>query len=212
MSSPSPRGDGDSLTVRQERVLRAIRDSIDTRGYPPSMQEIGTAVGLPSTSSVAHHLDVLCRKGLLRTAPNQARTYMPTDLVSKRDTVTPEAGVAHVPLVGVSSSGPAGTGQQAEEVLAFPRQLVGDGKLFAVAVTGGLEDAGILDGDLVVVRRQTAVENSDLVGVVLDGEIAVRRFKQDGANTWLLANNGTAPIWANSAALLGRVVAVMRSL
>ncbi|MGW7068849.1 transcriptional repressor LexA [Streptomyces sp. NPDC054855] len=211
-SASSPRSAG-RLPVRQERVLQAIRESIRTRGYPPSMQEIGAAVGLTSTSSVAYHLDVLCKQGWLRTVPNKARAYVPADLVHEPDVPVPAAALARVPLVVVSSDGAPASGHQVLEVLVLPRLLVGDGELFAVAVAdSSMEAASVLDGDLVVVRRQGPMESNDLVAVVLDGKATVRRFKRDGANAQLLTGNGSSPIWCDESALLGRVVTVLRCL
>ncbi|MEU6680953.1 transcriptional repressor LexA [Streptomyces sp. NPDC046925] len=214
LPSALPSGPADGLTARQERVLRAIRDSIRVRGYPPSLQEIGAAAGLTSTSSVSHHLEVLCKKGWLRNTPNRARSYVPADLVPEPDAAARETGVVRVPLVDVASGGGAAAVELVLEVLDFPRQLVGDGEVFATVVTGRLmESAGVLDQDLVVVQRHEPAQSGDLVAVVLDGQPTVRLVKRDGADVWLLSANGAdRPLWCDETALLGRVVTVLRCL
>ncbi|MFC8125978.1 transcriptional repressor LexA [Streptomyces sp. NPDC057302] len=212
--NPPPTGRTKGLTVRQDQVLRAIRDGIRARGYPPSLQEIGAAAGLTSTSSVSHHLDVLCQKGWLRHVPNQARSYVPAELVHEPDVAAHETSVVRVPLIDVATVGGSAGREPVLEMLDLPRQLVGDGELFSAVVIGrGMESAGVLDQDIAVVRRSGPVESGVLVALLLDGEATVRRLKRDGANTWLLTGNGAGrPVWCHEAALLGRVVAVLRCL
>lgn len=206
--NPLPPAGADGLTARQARVMRAIRESIRARGYPPSLQEIGAAAGLTSTSSVSHHLEVLRSRGLLRNAANRARSYVPADLVqqaavSVQQPGMPEAGVARVPLVDVARNGGAAAGELVLEVLELPRQLVGDGEVFAAVVTGPMEAAGVLDQDMVVVQRHGPVHSGDLVAVLLEGEVVVRRLRRDGAHAWLLAGTDSEQrLWCDEAALL----------
>lgn len=216
----------DGLTVRQQRVLAAIRTYLKIYGYPPSMREIGLAVGLASTSSVAHQLDALERRGVLRRDPGRPRAYVPA--VSNPPT-SPDARpvpvvallgndfstAVRVPLVGRIAAGtPIGAEQHIDDILVLPRQMVGSGNLFALTVKGeSMIDANIADGDRVVVREQPSAENGDIVAAMLDGEATVKRLKIDGSNVWLLpANDAFQPIWGNRATILGKVVTVMRSL
>ncbi|WP_435810748.1 transcriptional repressor LexA [Streptomyces rubiginosohelvolus] len=212
----------DGLTERQQCIVAAIRAHLDTHGYPPSMREIGAAVGLASTSSVAHQLQVLEGKGALRKDPHRPRAYVPTGLSSDNEPdqlpAAPPAGAdtssaVHVPLVGRIAAGmPILAEQHVDDVFVLPRQVVGSGELFVLTVTGeSMIDAHIADGDHVVVREQPSAENGDIVAAMLGGEATVKRLKRDGENVWLLpANASYEPICGNEATILGRVVAVLR--
>ncbi|MCL3999222.1 transcriptional repressor LexA, partial [Streptomyces lavenduligriseus] len=169
---PGVRIGEDGLTWRQRRVIEVIRDSVQRRGYPPSMREIGQAVGLSSTSSVAHQLVALERKGVLRRDPHRPRAYTLSAhrLADETENTTPAAirpTASYVPLVGrIAAGGPVLAEQTVEDVLALPRKLVGDGELFALTVSGDSMSgpgAAIVDGDTVVVRRQPVAENGDIV-------------------------------------------------
>ncbi len=220
--------DGDGLTVRQRRVLETIRETVDRRGYPPTMREIGEAVGLTSPSSVAHQLSSLEKKGFVRRDPNRPRAIeviMPgerlataraaegatfTDEGAKKDS---QPDPSYVPLVGrIAAGGPILAEQAVEDVFALPRQLVGDGELFLLKVVGdSMIDAAICDGDLVAVRRQPVAENGEVVAAMIDGEATVKTFKRKNGDIWLLPHNAAyKPIPGNDATILGRVVAVMR--
>ena len=221
------RGDGGALTHRQRKVLEVIRNSIDRRGYPPSMREIGDAVGLTSPSSVAHQLSALERKGYLRRDPNRPRALevlieLPQ---SPEDTAagaaenfqqgTPVGDAAMVPLVGRIAAGvPIMADQQVDEIFPLPRQLVGKGELFMLKVVGeSMIDAAIMDGDWVVVRQQKTAENGEIVAAMLDGEATVKVFRQRDGHTWLLPRNTNfEPILGDHAEILGKIVAVLRSL
>jgi len=213
---PGIRADSSGLTERQRRVIEVIRDSVQRRGYPPSMREIGQAVGLSSTSSVAHQLMALERKGFLRRDPHRPRAYevrasdaghpQPTDTSGK-----PSA--SYVPLVGrIAAGGPILAEESVEDVFPLPRQLVGDGELFVLKVVGdSMIEAAICDGDWVTVRRQPVAENGDIVAAMLDGEATVKRFKRDNGHVWLLPHNAAyQPIPGDEATILGKVVAVLR--
>lgn len=226
---------GDGLTARQRLVLETIRNAVERKGYPPSMREIGEAVGLTSPSSVAHQLAQLERKGFLRRDPNRPRAIevilpgerrtggrpskQPVPPVEIADDET-DSGAARptpsfVPVVGrIAAGGPILAEEVVEDVFPLPRQVVGDGHLFLLRVVGdSMIDAAICDGDWVVVRQQPVAENGDIVAALLDGEATVKTFKRRDGHVWLLPHNvAYAPIDGDSATVLGRVVAVLRRL
>jgi repressor LexA len=218
--------DDGALTVRQQQVLEVIRAWVARFGYPPSVREIGDAVGLNSTSSVAHQLRVLQRKGYLRRDANRPRAVGvlsaeaeralhggPSDQAAAQAEEVPTP--AYVPLVGrIAAGGPVLAEQAVEDVFPLPRDLVGDGELFLLSVTGdSMVDAAITDGDWVVVRQQPSAENGDIVAAMIDGEATVKTFKQKGKAIWLMPQNDAyEPIPGNDATVLGKVVAVLRRL
>jgi repressor LexA len=198
------------LTPRQRRVLQVIKESVQRRGYPPSMREIGEAVGLTSTSSVAHQLASLQRMGFLRRDPNRPRAV---EIRLPEAEGPPGPVPAYVPVVGrIAAGGPIVAEQVVEDVFPLPRQLVGEGTLFLLRVTGdSMIDAAIADGDWVVVRQQPVAENGEIVAAMIDGEATVKTFKRRGDRVELLpANPAYAPIPGTEATILGRVVAVLR--
>ncbi len=217
---PSSHGD---ITDRQRRILEAIRDSVTTRGYPPSMREIGEVVGLTSSSSVKHQLTALQAKGYLRQDPNRPRALevvMPdddADVVSlatgSHSSTVDDDSVVRVPLVGrIAAGGPILADQQVEDVFALPRQLTGDGELFMLNVSGdSMIDAAICDGDWVVVRRQNDAENGDIVAALLDDEATVKTLRRRDGQVWLMPHNPAyTPIDGTHARIMGKVVSVMR--
>ena len=210
-----------SLTQRQREVLEVIRKSVRERGYPPSIREIGQAVGLTSTSSVAHQLRTLERRGLLKRDPHRPRA------VNVRDAFRAPAGSeaktvddslptpTFVPVLGrIAAGGPILAEQAVEEVFPMPRELVGDGSLFMLRVVGeSMIDAAICDGDWVVVRQQNVAENGDIVAAMIDGEATVKTFKRIDGHVWLMPHNEHFdPIPGDDAAVLGKVVTVMRRI
>lgn len=222
--------DAVGLTPRQRRVLAYIKDSVSERGYPPSMREIGIAVGLTSSSSVAHQLRVLETKGFLRRDPNRPRALevlMP-DAAPRRslgpasDGSYDETGsgdehpeAIYVPVLGrIAAGGPILAEEQVEEVFPLPRRLVGDGTLFLLEVKGdSMLDAAICDGDFVVVRQQPTAENGEIVAAMIDGEATVKTFQRKSGEVWLLPNNSAyEPINGRDAVVLGKVVTVMRKV
>jgi repressor LexA len=212
------------LTWRQRKVLQVIRDSVQRRGYPPSMREIGEAVGLTSTSSVSYQLSTLQNKGYLRRDAGRPRTVevrlpghpavrpeadlddeMPNDITSQE--------AAYVPLVGrIAAGGPILAEQAIEDIFPLPRQLVGEGTLFLLKVVGdSMINAAIADGDWVVVRQQPVAENGDIVAAMIDGEATVKTFKRSAEHVWLMPHNPAyTPIPGDEAEILGKVVAVLR--
>lgn len=214
---PDSAEDGAGLTNRQRRVLEVIRHSVGTRGYPPSVREIGEAVGLNSPSSVAHQLRALERKGYLRRDPNRpramevldpdAREFDPTDVGAQ----SPPAVM--VPLLGqIAAGGPILAEQAVEAVFPLPRELVGDGNLFLLRVRGdSMVDAAICDGDFVVVRSSPVAENGAIVAALLDEEATVKTLKRRDGHTWLIPHNPAYdPIDGDHAVIMGTVVAVLR--
>jgi repressor LexA len=220
--STGPRELDPSLTERQRTVLEVIRASVTTRGYPPSIREIGDAVGLTSTSSVAHQLRTLERKGYLRRDPNRPRAVdvrgaddMPPAVVTDvaGSDALPEP--TFVPVLGrIAAGGPILAEEAVEDVFPLPRVLVGEGSLFLLKVVGeSMVDAAICDGDWVVVRQQNVADNGDIVAAMIDGEATVKTFKRTGAQVWLMPHNPAFdPIPGNDAAILGKVVTVIRKI
>jgi repressor LexA len=215
------------LTRRQQAILDVIRDSVERRGYPPSIREICESAGLASTSSVAHQLAMLERKGFLRRDANRPRAVdvRGTDGMDKAKAarralaVTDEAprgdAPVFVPVIGrIAAGGPILAEQMIEDVFPLPKLLVGEGTLFMLKVVGdSMIDAAISDGDWVVVRQQPNAENGDIVAAMLDGEATVKTFRRRDGEVWLLPHNPAyAPIPAADASILGKVVTVLRKL
>jgi repressor LexA len=201
------------LTAVQSRILDVIRESMQERNYAPSMREIGEAVGLSSTASVSHQLNKLELLGYLSRDPRRPRTI---DLIGEEDSADiPRPDTAFVPLVGRIAAGiPITAEQNVEEIFSLPRQLVGQGELFLLKVVGdSMIDAAICDGDWVVVRQQQSADNGDIVAALIEEEATVKTFKQRDGHTWLLPRNSAfEPILGDHAVILGKVVAVLRSV
>ncbi len=213
---PAEAAEGPGLTERQRRVLEVIRDWVDRFGYPPSVREIGEAVGLTSTSSVAHQLRALERKGYLRRDPNRPRAVgvLPPDEDSD-EVPGNRPRPAYVPVVGrIAAGGPILAEQAIEDVFPLPKEIVGEGSLFLLKVVGdSMVDAAITNGDWVVIRQQPTAENGDIVAAMIDGEATVKTFKRRDDHIWLMPHNPAyEPILGDDASVLGRVVAVLRRL
>ena len=216
---PGTPEDASGLTRRQRRVLEVIRNSVETRGYPPSVREIGEAVGLNSPSSVAHQLKVLEAKGYLRRDPNRPRAMEMLDpdagqfdTTGSGDSV-PDAVL--VPVVGqIAAGGPILAEQVVETVFPLPKELVGDGDLFLLRVKGdSMIDAAICDGDYVVVRAGRAAENGSIVAALLEDEATVKTFRQRDGHIWLMPyNSAYEPIDGDRTVIMGTVVAVLRKI
>ena len=226
---PDGPADAAGLTPRQRRVLEFIRKSIEQRGYPPSIREIGQSVGLTSSSSVAHQLKVLESKGFLRRDPNRPRAlevFLPDVLAARRsignaadfgfdetDIGNERPDAAYVPVVGrIAAGGPILAEERVEEVFPLPKTLVGDGTLFLLQVKGdSMLDAAICDGDYVVVRQQPTAENGEIVAAMIDGEATVKTLQRKNGKVWLLPSNPAyAPIDGSEATVLGKVTTVLR--
>ena len=230
-SFPDGPTDADGLTLRQRRILEMIKATVERRGYPPSIREMGDAVGLASSSSVAHQLKMLEGKGFLRRDPNRPRALevlLPTRdrTASRQLSLSPRASEAdetgigdafpepvHVPVVGrIAAGGPILAEESIEDVFTLPRQLVGEGTMFLLEVRGdSMIEAAICDGDWVVVRQQPTADNGDIVAALLDDEATVKTFKRSAGQVWLIPHNPAYdPIDGNHASVLGKVVAVLR--
>jgi repressor LexA len=224
---PDGPSDETGLTQRQRMVLEVIRDSVQRRGYPPSMREIGEAVGLTSTSSVSHQLRTLQRKGYLRRDPNRPRAVevrvpgqpavrvLPESYETAGGQEATQPAPEYVPLVGrIAAGGPILAEEAVEDVFALPKQLIGEGTHFLLKVSGdSMIEAAIADGDWVVVRQQPVAENGDIVAAMIEGEATVKTFKRSEDHVWLLPQNASyEPIPGDDATVLGRVVAVLRKV
>ena len=195
-SAPSPTWPPTDLTARQRRILEFIRDWVEQYGYPPSVREIGEAVGLVSPSSVAYQLKELERKGFLRRDPNRPRAVdvrPPSDArpTTRRCRGGPRPTPAYVPLLGrIAAGGPILAEQAVEDVFPLPRELVGEGTLFMLQVKGdSMIEAAICDGDWVVVRQQPTADTGDIVAAMIDGEATVKTYKPRDGHVWLMPPN-----------------------
>ncbi|WP_376766942.1 transcriptional repressor LexA [Spinactinospora alkalitolerans] len=224
-ASATPPDSAPKLTARQQSVLNVIHRYVRQRGYPPSIREIGDAVGLSSPSSVAHQLKVLQRKGYLHRDQNRPRAVeiripgqppvRSWDGLGDEHRAADVTRAADVPVVGrIAAGGPVLAEEAVEDVLTLPRQIVGEGRLFMLNVVGdSMIDAAITDGDLVVVRQQPDANNGDIVAALLGDEATVKAFKREDDHVWLLPRNSAyAPINGDEATILGKVVAVMRKV
>jgi repressor LexA len=211
LASPS---DMDDTTPRQQRILDYIRTTVRERGYPPTVREIGEAVGLTSSSSVHAQLENLRRKGRLRKDASKPRAI---EVAGARPM---EAAAAVVPLVGrIAAGGPALADQQIDEYLAVPEGFAGETEHFALRVEGdSMVDAGILEGDIVVVRRQDVAEDGAVVVALLPGpaeeEATVKRLRRSGSRITLVPENSTMEPFdlPEGGRIVGQVVSILRKL
>jgi repressor LexA len=240
------------ISPRQVTILQYIRESVQRRGYPPSLREIAQAVGLSSQSTVSYHLSALVKKGYLSRGRGLPRTTV--ELPSGQEaappapagngaagTVPAETGAAAagaaappagpedapaggdpdrpvpVPLIGRIAAGvPITAQQEVEDTFLLPRKIVGHGTLFMLRVAGdSMINAGIADGDYVIIRQQDKVLSGDIVAALIDNiepEATVKTYQQaDDGQCWLMAHNPAyPPIPGDSAEIMGKVVAVLR--
>jgi repressor LexA len=220
--------DGPGLTPLRRKIIGFIGESLRSRGYPPSLREIGDAVGLASTSSVAYQMSVLEATGYVSREPGRPRTAVPRlpgqDDAGQGAAAPGQGRTADVPLVGRIAAGVPVIADQlaelAEDVISLPRTLTGEGSLIALRVAGdSMTGAAIADGDLVVVRQQPDADSGDIVAAVLrsdssdDWEATVKTLKKAAGHTWLLPHNPAyTPILADAAVIIGKVVSVLRRL
>lgn len=204
--------DVQGISPRQRRILEFIERAVRDRGYPPTVREIGDAVGLTSSSSVHSQLANLERKGLLRRDPTKPRA-----IVAEPDAPRPRGIV--VPLLGrIAAGAPVLADENVEEYLTVPIGFADGVDHFALRVEGeSMIGAGILDGDVVVVRRQDDVDDGDIVAALLPGpaehEATVKRLRREGGRTMLVPENpALSPFEMTEGRILGRVVAVLRKL
>lgn len=204
------------LTTRQREILAWIAQTTRREGAPPTVREIGEAFGMRSTGSVRTHLEALRRKGWL--APGKARRHRGAALVEKEEAPTPEAEVREIPVIGRVAAGPTLLAvENLEGSLALGADLLPrSGEVFALRIKGeSMIDAGILDGDLVLVRRQGQAEAGEIVVAMVEGEATVKYFRPERGRIRLdPANPAMRPIVLDPASgqvcLLGKVVGVVR--
>jgi repressor LexA len=205
------------LTGRQQEIWNFLVDYVDRHGYPPTVREIGQAIGLASPSTVHAHLANLERAGLLKRDPTKPRAL---ELTGREQRGAPVEESRALPLVGeIAAGGPLLADENIEDYMTVPEQLERGGADFLLRVKGdSMVNAGILDGDIVVVRRQQTAQNGDIV-VALAGadeaadEATVKRFfREDGRVRLQPENDALEPIYASHVQILGKVVGVFRAL
>ena len=202
------------LSDRQARILEFIRDVTRTRNYPPSVREIGEAVGLSSSSTVHNHLNQLERRGLIKRDPSKSRTVQ---LVGDNRTPAPEeryGNVVAVPVIGnVAAGTPILAEENIEDHISISGALAQHGWYFLKVRGDSMINAGILDGDLVLVRPQPSADNGDIVVAMVEGEATCKRLDRRAGQIRLLPENETyEPIVAPTAEVLGLVKGVFRVL
>ncbi len=194
-----PRGDN------QQRILEYIRTTIQTKGYPPSVREIATAVGLKSTSTVHGHLQRLEKRGLLHRDAMKPRAME----------VVGDGNAKPVPVLGNVTAGlPILAEESLDEFITLPESMLGDGEHFVLLVHGdSMIEAGILDGDHIIVRRQQEANNGDIVVAMIDDSATIKRFYREHGHFRLQPENSAmAPIIADDVTILGKVVSLYRVL
>ncbi|TCP30235.1 repressor LexA [Scopulibacillus darangshiensis] len=201
------------LSKRQQDIIDFIRTEVNTKGYPPSVREIGDAVGLASSSTVHGHLSRLEKKGMIRRDPTKPRAIELLSLdeprMAKQDTV-------HIPIIGKVTAGqPITAFENIEEYFPVPAAMVGADEVFILNVIGeSMIDAGIMDGDKVIVRQQRTADNGDIiVAMTEEDEATVKRFFKEKDHIRLQPENSTmAPIILENCIILGKVIGVFRTL
>lgn len=203
----------ENITARQRRILEFIRQTVRERGYPPTVREIGEAVGLTSSSSVHAQLSNLEKRGLLRRDPTKPRA------MELQGAGAPRGTAVWIPLVGrIAAGAPVMAEENVEDWLTVPASYAGQDDHFALRVSGeSMSGAGILDGDVVIVKRQDRADEGDVVAALLPGaaedEATVKRFhRQDGRIRLVPDNPAMEPIEMTSGRILGKVVALLRKL
>ncbi len=200
------------ISKRQEAILTFIKDEVKKKGYPPSVREIGKAVGLASSSTVHGHLERLENKGLIRRDPTKPRAI---EILDQEETKIEAKNTVNLPLVGKVTAGvPISAVENIEEYFPFPEQLVpSDEQVFILEIVGeSMIDAGILDGDYVIVRQQKTANNGDIVvAMTEENEATVKRFyKENGYVRLQPENSNMEPIILQNVSILGKVVGLYR--
>ena len=207
----------EALTPRQREILNVISTSMQERGYPPSVREIGEAVGLNSPSTVHNHLNTLQKMGFLRRDPTKPRA-LEVRFDTNSEVAMERRPSRHVPLIGEVAAGTGLLAQQnVEDLIPLPTDFTGEGELFMLRVRGdSMIDAGILDGDFVVARQQQTADNGDIVVAgILGDEATVKTFKKSGNKITLVPANPTMEpmvFTSDEVNVFGKVVTVMRRL
>ncbi|MEY3506074.1 MAG: LexA repressor [Actinomycetota bacterium] len=207
----------EALTPRQREILNVISQSMQDRGYPPSVREIGEAVGLNSPSTVHNHLNTLQKMGFLRRDPTKPRA-IEVRFDTNSEVAMERRPSRHVPLIGDVAAGTGVLAQEnVEDLIPIPTDFTGEGELFMLRVRGdSMIEAGILDGDFVVARQQTVAENGDIVVAGIPGdEATIKTFKKSGNNITLVPSNSSMKpmvFTSDEVQIYGILVTVMRKL
>jgi repressor LexA len=207
----------EALTPRQREILNVISQSMQDRGYPPSVREIGEAVGLNSPSTVHNHLNTLQKMGFLRRDPTKPRA-IEVRFDTNSEVAMERRPSRHVPLIGDVAAGTGVLAQEnVEDLIPLPTDFTGEGELFMLRVRGdSMIEAGILDGDFVVARQQTVAENGDIVVAGIPGdEATIKTFKKSGNNITLVPSNSSMKpmvLTSDEVQIYGILVTVMRKL
>lgn len=231
--SPSPRGprsrgpsspdrsDREPLSDRQRQVLDFLSETVNDRGYPPSVREICEAVGLSSPSTVHSHLSSLVDAGYIRRDPSKPRAI---EILDDEASTPPARSAAHsddrlrdVPLVGrIAAGSPILAAEDIETVMPLPEELVGSDPVFMLEVRGdSMIDAGILDGDFVVIRRQPDARDGEIIAALIEGEEAtVKRLRREDGKVLLISENPAYEpmVFTRDVEIIGKVVSVLRKL
>lgn len=198
------------MTTRQRQILNYIKEQADRKGYPPSVREIGAAVGLSSSSTVHSHLNALERHGMIRRDPTKPRALEVLDRSGRK----PISRGKNLPLVGqVAAGSPLLAEENIEDYLTVPDELASSGSFLLTVKGDSMIDAGIFDGDIIVVRQQQTADNSDIVVALMDDEATVKRFYKESDRIRLQPENSAmAPIYTKNVTILGKVTGLMRRI
>ncbi len=202
----------DDLSPRQRQILEFIRSEVMKKGYPPSVREVGQAVGLSSSSTVHAHLGKLEEKGYIRRDPTKPRAI---ELLDRANGEQIRKDIVQVPVVGrVTAGAPILAVENIDDYFPMPKEFAGDGETFMLKVRGNsMIEAGIFDSDYVVVRRQSHAENGDIVVALLEDEATVKRFFRETNHVRLQPENPhMQPILVRDVQILGKVIGVFRKL
>lgn len=202
------------VSKRQEAILAFIKEEVRSKGYPPSVREIGEAVGLASSSTVHGHLARLESKGLIRRDPTKPRAI---EILDGNDHESGQQGVIHVPLIGKVTAGlPISAIENIEEYFPLPNSYgTSEDQLFMLEIMGeSMIEAGILDGDYVIVKQKSTANNGDIVvAMTEDDEATVKRFYKEKTHFRLQPENSSMdPILVNQVTILGQVVGLYRKI
>ena len=197
------------LSAKQQQILDCIKKSLKDKGYPPSVRELCLAVGLSSTSTVHSHLNTLERKGFIRRDPSKPRTIEVLD--EKANWL--EDHVNAVPIVGKVTAGlPILAVENIEDYFPLPKQIARQDETFILHVKGtSMINAGIMDGDQIIVRKQSEAHNGEIVVAMIEDEVTVKRFFKEKDRIRLQPENDSmAPIYAQDVQILGKVIGLFR--
>lgn len=201
-----------SLSKRQQLILDFIQERIKTKGYPPSVREIGAAVGLKSSSTVHAHLMQLQEKGFIRKDPSKPRAVIP---INQEEPVESDLSIISLPVVGSVAAGtPILAEENIEAYLPIPVDFVGSGNHYILKVKGeSMIEAGILDGDFLIVRQQPDAANGEIIVAMLEDEATVKRYyKRDRYIELKPENSSMQPIITPQVAILGKVTGLLRHM